>query len=195
MTVSINMMHLRNSERDLTGDILGRHGKYSYCYASDDLHNSILFFLRNKLLKINITRITVSPSVYVVWFNSVLKKDKFHLEYVQRRVTKSILSQSWPHFVSHVPFPGLEFFSLRPSKCYFCSYLREELLSGLRKLGWKAVGFVWFCLGFKLNITNVDFSCLFTPYRNLNLYTLHLTLCQPTELRGLMAPLRSWVVK
>lgn len=57
------------------------------------------------------------------------------------------------------------------------------------------MGFVWFCLGFKLNITNVNFSCLFTPCRNLNLYTSHLTLRQPTELRGLMAPLRRWVVK
>lgn len=47
-----------------------------------------------------------------------------------------------------------------------------------------------------MSITNVSFSCFFTPYRNLNLYTLqHLTLCQPTELGQLMAPLRRWAVE
>lgn len=93
---------------------------------------------------------TVSPSVYWVWFNSVFKQKEFYLEYVAfgKGHKKMILSHTWPHLVSHIPFPGFEFFSLCPSKCSLCSFLCEEL-SVLRKLGLEVVGSLY-CLFFWL---------------------------------------------
>lgn len=69
-----------------------------------------------------------------------LRKRNFIWNMCREGSQKNHLEPDLASFVITCTFFRVEFFSVCPSKSSFCSFLHEELLSVLRKMGWEVVG-------------------------------------------------------